>query len=135
MDISKILIHEDWKYYAKRYDADIAILFFEREVQFNEYIKPACMLGSGKVNSLLAGKVVGWGSSEKTGFNNAEDVPSKLSIKAPPTNEFCFLHEKSLIDISSNRTFCAGGESAGPCRGDSGKQIFSRFFYIKKPIS
>lgn len=120
MEINKIIIHEDWKPYVTRYDADIAILFFEREIQFNEFIKPACLPDSSKSNSLIEGKVVGWGSSENTGFKNAENIPRKVNIKKPPSNEYCFLHKKDLTELSSNRTFCAGGENSGPCKGDSG---------------
>lgn len=123
MEINKIVIHEDWKPHVIRYDADIAILFFEREVQLNEFVKTACLPGSWQINSLNKGTVVGWGASEKTDFQGSEDVPRKTNIKAPPSNEFCFLHKKGLIELSSNRTFCAGGEATGPCRGDSGKKL------------
>lgn len=120
MEIKKIILHEDWKPYVTRYDADIAILFFEREVQFSEFIKTVCMPLSSQTKSLRMGEVVGWGSSERTHFTYAEDTPRKTQIGAPPNNEFCFLHQPGLTELSSNRTFCGGGEHTGPCVGDSG---------------
>lgn len=122
MEINKILIHEDWKTYVARYDADIAILYFEREIQLVDNIKTVCIPLSSKAFDLKEGDVVGWGTSERTEINQPENTPRKIKIKAAPSNEFCFLHESSLIDISSNRTFCAGGENEGPCLGGKHKQ-------------
>lgn len=120
MEIKKIIIHEDWNPYVTRHDADIAVLLFEREIQFNDFINLACIPGNWKTTSLERGKVVGWGASEKTGFEKSEDIPKKVNIDKPPSNEYCFLHQKQLTELSSNRTFCAGGENSGPCKGDSG---------------
>lgn len=40
----------------------------------------------------------------------------------------CFLKNPKLAEISSLRTFCAGGDgTAGPCHGDSGYRRFRLF--------
>lgn len=38
-------------------------------------------------------------------------------------NEDCFVNQHKIAQISSKKTFCAIGENAGPCQGDSGKYI------------
>lgn len=42
------------------------------------------------------------------------------------SNEDCFLRNYLLAQISSNRTFCAGGNKAGPCLGDSGGGFYTK---------
>lgn len=92
---------------------------FEKEITLTDYIRTVCLPQSGDFNALQNGVIVGWGMSEKSGFKKPEPTPRKAEIKAPPTNEKCFLEDQDLAKIASNRTFCAGGESAGPCFGDS----------------
>jgi hypothetical protein len=119
MEINKILIHEDWKSYVTRFDADIALLFFKSAVVLTDVIRTVCLPRSWQANDLLEGQVVGYGASERTDFKFAEDTPRKAMLKKPPTNELCFLENSELTQIASNRTFCAGGEGSGPCSGDS----------------
>lgn len=120
MEISKINIHEDWKIYTTRFDADIALLTFERDVPLSDYIQLICLPSPSAIHDFKAGRVVGWGLSELSQLTRAEDTPRKIQLKQPPTNEFCFLQESKLSLISSHRTFCGGGDNAGPCSGDSG---------------
>lgn len=126
-EIHQIDIHEDWKPYVSRYDADIALLHFKGEVQLSDYIQIICLPSTWQVGDLHEGRVVGWGLSNRENYTRVEDTPRKIEIKKPPTNEFCFLHEKTLLELSSNRTFCAGGENAGPCLGDSGLLYLTKF--------
>lgn len=121
MDIEKILIHPDWKTHTLRYDADIAILYFERGVEYSDYIRPICLPPRDwKNKSLRNGVIAGWGLSENTDFSGPEKIPRKTKINVPPNNEACYFRNEELIKISSSRTFCAGGENSGPCSGDSG---------------
>lgn len=39
-------------------------------------------------------------------------------------NADCFMKFHQLASISSNKTFCASGDDAGPCDGDSGGGLF-----------
>ena len=126
-------MHEDWNANDRRYDADIAILTFEKEVTLNEFIGTVCLPQSRDFSLLKkSATIVGWGVSERTDFKKSEDKPRKTFLKAPPTNEACFLNNTDIAKISSNRTFCAGGESAGPCFGDSVKMNpFHQFMKLK----
>lgn len=69
---------------------------------------------------LKNGVIAGWGLSEKSN-SELEMTPRKANIRDPISNEDCFIESAALAKISSNRTFCAGGENLGPCKGDSGK--------------
>lgn len=122
MEIHKIIIHYDWSSSAVSHDADIAILVFEREIQFSDYIHNICLPVSWQTNVLEEGQVVGYGYSQSSRFISAEDTPKKIQMKKPPTNEFCFLNESRMLPLSSSRTFCGKGEKSGtgPCLGDSG---------------
>lgn len=55
------------------------------------------------------GIVVGWGFSEETNFSKVQDIAKQVTLH-PVTNEFCFLHRREFTILSSNRTFCAGGD-------------------------
>lgn len=128
MYIDKILIHPDWKTYTERYDADIAILYFEKEVMYSNYIRPVCLPPKEwKTQNLRNGVIVGWGLSEKSNYTGPEKIPSKAYLKVKASNEECFFETGALLQISSPRTFCAGGENTGPCNGDSGR--LDVFFY------
>ncbi|KAG5670174.1 hypothetical protein PVAND_000455 [Polypedilum vanderplanki] len=126
-EIIEIIMHDDWKPYITRYDADIALLILESQVELSEFIQIVCLPSSWQSNDLIEGEVVGYGVSEKTDFTEPEDTPKKAKLKKPPTNENCFLQDSILTSISSNRTFCAGGENKGVCSGDSGGG-----FYIQR---
>lgn len=58
-EIKQIVLHKDWKPYVVRYDADIAILVFNEEVQLSEYIKTICLPSNTQAQSLSEGEVVG----------------------------------------------------------------------------
>lgn len=62
---------------------------------------------------------VGWGKSE--GFALHETVPRQVLISSV-TTEVCFAKDYKLGYIFAQGMYCAGGDGAGPCTGDSGKQ-------------
>lgn len=134
MEIKEIIVHKDWKPYVHRYDADIAILVFTREVILSDYIKTVCLPAKWQANDLREGQVVGWGVSERTQYKKPEDTPRRTIIKKPPSNEFCFLREEKLLGLSSNRTFCAEGEKSSPCLGDSGERKHQRLFLAYRSL-
>ncbi|XP_070493732.1 uncharacterized protein [Chironomus tepperi] len=126
MRIIEIIVHEDWDPNVERYDADIAILVFEKEVQISNFINIVCLPKYFRSNSLESGEVVGWGVSERTRISENEVIPRKVKIGKPPSNENCFYDESYLAQLSSERTYCAGGKNAGPCFGDSGGGFYVR---------
>jgi hypothetical protein len=122
INIEKLIIHNDWKTNLQTYDGDIAILVLNGIVEFSPFVQPICLPPlEWKNKALEKGKIAGWGFSERSKQTKAEDVPRKVEIDAPPTNGDCFIKYPELTQISSARTFCAGGNNTGPCSGDSGE--------------
>lgn len=116
-----IILHEDWSHLDKSFDADLALLEFDKgSIHFNDYVQPICLWGSDNQLSIPDSFVIGWGKSEdKTRYH--EDTPKLVELKIK-TNEECLPKEEVLAALSSVRTFCArsiSGES-GVCFGDSG---------------
>lgn len=56
--ISKIIVHEDWKYNETKYDADLAILLLKETVEFTRHIRAVCLTSDTSVEDELAGTVV-----------------------------------------------------------------------------
>lgn len=46
----KVLMHNDWNYRSDKYDADIAIIFFEYDVGFTQKIAPICLTSTLSLN-------------------------------------------------------------------------------------
>lgn len=61
---------------------------------------------------------VGWGKSEGN-KRHEESIPREVSLRAV-NDTYCYTTDSNIAQISSPRTFCAGGENTGPCHGDSG---------------
>lgn len=133
---SEFRIHEDWNVLDKKFDADIAIIRLDEEVVPRSNIYPVCMWTSD-MKSVREddGTVVGWfekkmfctslalnalihffrGTSENQRIAEHENIPHEVKLKIV-TNEVCY-EDEQLARVISYRTFCAGGENAGPCRG------------------
>lgn len=131
-NVEKIVIHTDYKRQRESYDADIAILIMTRRVEFNEFVRPACLWPGLSTIQELEGKkgvVVGWG---KDGTDQVvSKVPKKIDL--PIVNSItCVQTSESLSKAVSNRTFCAGTlDGDGPCHGDSGAiNVFIVFFFV-----
>lgn len=132
-NVEEIIIHTDYKKQRESFDADIAIMIMTKRVQFNEYVRPACLWpASSNVQDIdgLSGVVSGWG---KDGTDRVvSNIPKKVDL--PIVNSItCVQTSESLSKAVSNRTFCAGTLNGdGPCHGDSGKSIirFSTVYEI-----
>ena len=116
----RIQVHDDWNPNLDRFDADIAIVTFQAgAITFSSYVQPICLWNEKTDPTQTEGHIGGWGQSQNL-EKTFEEIPTKLKVPIH-TNEFCFLTEKELVDLASNRTFCAGrGDGAGICTGDSG---------------
>lgn len=120
-NVEQIVIHTDYKRQRDSYDADIAILIMTRRIEFNEFVRPACLWpGTSSIQEIEGknGVVVGWG---KDGTSNiVSNIPKMVSL--PIVNSItCVQTSESLSKAVSNRTFCAGTlKGEGPCHGDSG---------------
>lgn len=113
--VENIFVHPDWKYYSQKYDADLAILKMKVPVHFTKFVQPVC-LPTGLYRELSTGFVVGWGESENKAV---ESIPRQVELEIVNAED-CYPEYPELAEISSSRTFCAGGQGTGPCRGDSG---------------
>lgn len=109
--VVEITVHPDWDQNTVRYDADIAILQLEASQELSNFVKIICWPTQDDA-PIGEGIVVGWGYSEQTNFSKVEDIAKQTALKAV-SNEFCFLHRREFTTLSSNRTFCAGGD--GEC--------------------
>lgn len=134
----KIFIHDDWNHLNDRFDADIALLeFLPNKIHFSEFIQPICLWGTKTEPVVTEGIVTGWGKSEDS--SKIHENKPKMITAPILTNEKCFLETKSLVDLSSERTFCAGlGNGSGVCSGDSGGGLFFKendVFYLHGLVS
>lgn len=63
----------------------------------------------------------GWGRNEDDQLNE-QVFPRQVFLNAVNDTE-CFIKYRDLNRGASHNTFCAGGDNAGPCDGDSGLLI------------
>ena len=134
----KIQLHDDWNPNLASFDADIAIITFEAgTITFSAFVQPICLWNEKTPPIQTEGYVGGWGQSQNL-EKLFEEIPTKLEVPIH-NNEFCFLTSKDLVDIASNRTFCAGrGDGKGICDGDSGggvSIIVGSVFYFRGIVS
>lgn len=129
-----IIIHPDWKFNERKFDADIAVVVLTEPVDLSDEIQLVCLplpsvdeVASGTAE--VSGKVVGWGKSEPV--NSHSSTPNELLVPAINSSH-CYTTFHHLGSISSNRMFCGGYESQSkaPCLGDSGSG-----FYLFDPLS
>ncbi|GJQ78129.1 hypothetical protein Trydic_g2466 [Trypoxylus dichotomus] len=115
----KISVHPDYR--ALSADADVAVITLSQEVKFKSFIRPICLWsGSDDLNSVVGdnGVVAGWGKDE----NGVTLSPEPKQVTLPIVTQLqCIESHDDFVDITSDRTFCAGYRNgSGPCNGDSG---------------
>jgi secreted trypsin-like serine protease len=118
----EIVLHEDWNFTSNDYDANIALLVLETEVNI-ENVGIVCLPPVSQDEVSGNGTVVGWGISEWSEANRKRhsSTPNEMQLAVVPSHR-CFTDNSELPIISSNRTFCAGfmNQSKSVCQGDSG---------------
>lgn len=65
-NVQQIIVHTDYKRQKDSFDADIAILVMSKLIEFNQFIRPACVWTHTSSIQEIEGKngvVVGWGNS------------------------------------------------------------------------
>ena len=103
----KMKVHDDWSPDYESYDADIAIITFEAgAIMLSTYVQPICLWNKKTQPTQTEGHIGGWGQCEHLN-KPFEEIPRKLKVSIH-TNEDCFLTTKDLVDLASDRTFCAG---------------------------
>ncbi|XP_045778223.1 chymotrypsin-like elastase family member 2A [Maniola jurtina] len=121
-DVERVVINEE--YDSRRLSNDIALLKLKSQVQFTDYIQPACLAhavahDSTPYNTNILGNIVGWG------YDNDNQQASTLQQAVFPTvsAETCLRSYPDYYAMfTSWKTFCAGYRNNGTsaCNGDSG---------------
>ncbi|KAJ2940195.1 hypothetical protein O0L34_g11761 [Tuta absoluta] len=104
---------------------DILVLTFERSVEFNINIRPACLWsGNPDLTRIVgaSGVVAGWGQSERGPAGRGE--PRVVRVPVVSTSA-CRASRLDFHKLTSDNTLCAGDRNgAGPCLGDSGGGLY-----------
>jgi secreted trypsin-like serine protease len=116
--VAEAFSHEDFGKNVGNHDADIAILRLSDPVTFTNRIQPICLPGLDEKIEEVAGTVVGYGQNLVA--DQHEDIPRFIEDIRTVDPLVCFFADSRYFHLASVRTFCAGGEGKGPCRGDSG---------------
>ncbi|XP_070497368.1 uncharacterized protein [Chironomus tepperi] len=121
-NVKAIRVHPDWNIHVDSYDADIAVLILETQIQFNRYIRPVCLDGQHSVIvQASSGITVGFGKTETSVISN---IAKKLELPIIDHHK-CSQSDDIFQYILSSRTFCGGyGNGSGVCEGDSGSGLF-----------
>lgn len=117
--IWEIILHPEWDFNIKKFDADLSIVVLDETVEFNDEIQPVCLPQASYDEVTGDGTIVGWGRSS---LQKSHDIkPNKLVVPAV-NGTYCYTTYHHLARISSNRMFCGGYEDQekAPCLGDSG---------------
>ncbi|XP_070504079.1 uncharacterized protein [Chironomus tepperi] len=131
-NVKYIRIHPDWNVEVDLYDADIAVLVLEKEIQFNSYIQPVCLDGpQSQIYKAVSAVAVGFG---KTETGKTSNIAKKLSVPILDYHK-CSTKKDIFQYLLSPRTFCGGpGDGRGICQGDSGSGLFVFYnnqFYLR----
>jgi secreted trypsin-like serine protease len=116
--VSEVFKHEDYGKIPGNHDADIAVLKLAQSVTFTDKIQPICLPGPDESIREVVGTVVGYGQNEIA--DQHEDIPRYIEGIRTIDLAKCAFTDSRYFHLASLRTFCAGGQGKGPCRGDSG---------------
>nr|XP_053617724.1 serine protease gd-like [Plodia interpunctella] len=116
-------IHES--YNASTLANDILVFTFEKTVQFNINIRPACLWSGNTDLSRIVGAsgvVAGWGTHELGPAGHGEPRMVRVPVVSTAT---CRASRPDFHKLTSANTLCAGDRNgAGPCLGDSGGGLY-----------
>ncbi|XP_061722362.1 proclotting enzyme-like isoform X2 [Cydia pomonella] len=121
--LESAIIHEEFN--STTYANDLLVLTFDKSVEFNNNIRPACLWnGNNDLNRIVgsSGVVAGWGASELGPGSKGEPRMVRIPIV---TNSMCRASRPDFHVFTSDHTFCGGDRNgAGPCLGDSGGGLY-----------
>nr|XP_029715874.1 prostasin-like [Aedes albopictus] len=108
-------------YTSSSHQYDIAILELDSEVNFNQYVQPACVLLEKNLIDKV-GTVVGWGLTE---FNAESSVLREAQLPVVDTITCLNSDHEAFGPTLRREMFCAGyTNGTGVCNGDSGGGLF-----------
>lgn len=131
--VKRIFTHPDWNSNVASFEADIAVLELEHEVQFTNFIQPICV-SRPELNSVTTGFVAGFGKSED---GQVENIARTVTIPIHDT-KVC-AESKDHESILGARSICGGfADGTGVCEGDSGSGLIIEkdgVYYIRGIVS
>ncbi|XP_052741183.1 uncharacterized protein LOC112045215 [Bicyclus anynana] len=126
--VNNIIIHENFNY--RNLDNDISLLKLKTDVEFSNYVQPACLWYNKAYNYLQTGDVfgtlVGWGFDTTDSWS-----PHLQQVQLPMVPERVCLQSnpRAYSGVLNSNKFCAGygvgevrtrGQGTSNCNGDSG---------------
>ncbi|XP_063388869.1 serine protease gd-like [Cydia fagiglandana] len=123
--LESAIIHEEFN--STTYANDLLVLTFDKSVEFNNNIRPACLWnGNNDLNRIVgaSGVVAGWGASELGPGSKGKGEPRMVRIPIVTTS-MCRASRPDFHVFTNDHTFCGGDRNgAGPCLGDSGGGLY-----------
>lgn len=133
--VKSIFIHDNWNPSTMDFDGDIAVIKLVESINFDNYIRPVCLIGDQKLSSKYYGIVAGWGYHDDN--EKISNLPRKIEIPIVKDRE-CFRRDNILARIIWEEAFCAGKDGVGVCKGDSGSGFYVEIdgvFYLRGIVS
>ncbi|XP_070069116.1 CLIP domain-containing serine protease B4-like [Drosophila takahashii] len=120
--IAKVIAYPGFK---NMFEHDIALLKLDKEVRFNENIRPICIILDEEATSDEAStfSAHGWGKTET----------EKVSVHLKTVTLYR-LDRGECPYIRGGNTICAGSETGDTCHGDSGGPLAANTTYRAKTI-
>ncbi|XP_042879127.1 venom protease-like [Penaeus japonicus] len=136
-----ILNHTNPGYNIINHRDDISILTLERDVEFNDYIRPVCLPFNYRSEDFLNKRlaVVGYGRTDTDSDGSKLPVSAVLSTVDLATCQTKYNQLNSKVTLADSQ-MCAGGENGDSCGGDGGGplnyfDINTRRFYVVGTVS
>jgi secreted trypsin-like serine protease len=134
-NVKKIIVHKDWNPKAISYDHDIAIIQLDSPVEFDQFIRPICLLSEKNREIFNSGNVTGWGEIDDD--HTLADVARTSEFEIVEKSQ-CHDTNRKNSSIFWPESFCAKSDNAGVCKLDSGSGLVVKIgnrFYLKGLVS
>lgn len=118
--VDQVITHENFSPYDQSLSNDIALIKLRGSVEFNDFVRPACMPTEDRNFENVELIVAGFGkteSSEKSRFKLKTEIVGV-------SNQACQnVYANDMIAITSNQICALGTSGQDSCTGDSGQPL------------